>query len=97
MGYQQDDHHDFGWLVFTVTMGGIAAIYGFLKRANHNLYSSSSYLLLPLDDMAYGSSFTQIIFHLLKSILLVDDPNSCCCKNSNGDQRYPHITLFFFF
>lgn len=86
MEYQR---HDLGWLVFTVTMGGIAAIYGFFKRANlkYNYLSSSSF---PLDDMACGSSFIGNIFYFLKAIACVDDPISCC--SSHGDHmRYQQI------
>lgn len=72
--------HDLGWLVFTVTMGGIAAIYGFFKRANQKYLCCSSF---PLDDMACGSSFIGNIFSFLKAIAYVDDPISCC--TSHGD------------
>lgn len=79
-----------GWLVITLALGGMAAIYGFLKRVNHK-YGYSSF---PLDDLSWGSSFVGNICTFLKALSCVgDSPNSCC--NSHTDVRYISTHTFF--
>lgn len=77
-----------GWLVITLTLGGVAAIYGFLKRVNQKYVYSS----LPLDDLAWGSSFTGNVCTFLKALSCVgDSPNFCCT-----DLRYIIIHKYLF-
>lgn len=90
-----DQIYDMGWLVITLTLGGMAAIYGFLKRVNHK-YGYSSF---PLDDLTWGSSFIRNICSFFKALSCVrDSPNSCC--NSHTDVRYiihTHPSFFYVF
>lgn len=75
-----DQIYDMGWLVITLTLGGVAAIYGFLKRVNQKYVYSS----LPLDDLAWGSSFTGNVCTFLKALSCVgDSPNFCCTDLSD--------------
>lgn len=67
-----DEIYDMVWLVITLTLGGIAAIYGFLKRVNHK-YGYSSF---PLDDLAWGSSFIGTFLRALSCV--GHSPYSCC-------------------
>ncbi|XP_017228744.1 uncharacterized protein LOC108192420 [Daucus carota subsp. sativus] len=67
-----------GWLVCTVILGGLATVYGFLKKANKNYWSSSS-SCFSLGEIVWT------IRSVFKNLTHVVDSCSCCSHGVNSD------------
>lgn len=69
-----------GWLAFTVLVGGVATIYGYLKKVNQRYWSSSSSSsCFSLGEIGWT------ICSLVKSLTHVVDSSSCCYHGVNSD------------
>lgn len=78
-----------GWLVCTVILGGLATVYGFLKKANKNYWSSSS-SCFSLGEIVWT------IRSVFKNLTHVVDSCSCCSHGVNRYLSFHFVHCFLF-